>query len=283
MMPYLDIDEHLFGFFNVAALKEAGKDLAAQHNSAIPFPHSVIDDFLPPAALEACLADFPGQRDPDSRSFDRDQERLKTSFNPDYLSPQVRSLFYSFNSRPFLQFLENLTGIEGLIPDPFYIGGGFHQIEQGGHLSVHADFNHHKLMNLERRINVLIYLNKGWKDEYGGQLELWDEDMRGCVKSVVPLFNRCVVFNTTSTSFHGNPQPITHPDCTPRRSIALYYYTATWDETRKQHTTHFVPRAHTTDRIDWRIRWQELSNDLFPPLLVRNARRVKRRLRRLRR
>ena len=78
------------------------------------------------------------------------------------------------------------------------MGGGFHQILQGGYLSVHADFNHHKPMNLERRINVLIYLNKNWCAEYGGQLELWTNDMARCVKSVVPTFNRCVIFNTTS-------------------------------------------------------------------------------------
>lgn len=124
-------------------------------------------------------------------SFDRPQERLKSSFNPDYLESPLRSLFYSFNSKPFIRFLENLTGIKGLIPEPYFMGAGFHEIKNGGHLSVHADFNHHKPMDLERRINVLIYLDKDWKEEYGGQLELWDDDMKSCQQSVVSLFNRC--------------------------------------------------------------------------------------------
>ena len=109
-------------------------------------------------------------------TFQSPQERLKTQFNPDGFGPRMRTLFYSFNSKPFISVLENITGIKGLIPDPYFLGGGFHEICQGGHLSVHADFNHHKLMDLERRINVLIYLNKGWQEAWGGQLELWDRE-----------------------------------------------------------------------------------------------------------
>jgi Rps23 Pro-64 3,4-dihydroxylase Tpa1-like proline 4-hydroxylase len=174
--------------------------------SAQPFPHIAIDDFLPPALLEPCLADFPTRTDAD-HSYDRDQERLKRSYSPDVLRSQTRQLFYAFNSRPFIQVMENISGIKGLIPDPYFLGGGLHEIAEGGHLSMHADFNHHIHMNLERRINVLIYLNKGWTDEYGGQLELWDDNMTRCVQSYVPLFNRCVVFNTASTSNHGIRSP----------------------------------------------------------------------------
>ncbi len=153
-------------------------------------------------------------------AFDRAQERLKFSYNPDSLTTRLRTFFYSLNSRPFVRFLENLTGITGLIPDPYCMGGGFHEIRQGGYLSVHADFNHHKKMNLEQRINVLIYLNKGWREEFGGQIELWSNDMVRCERSYVPLFNRCVIFNTSSQSNHGNPHPVNHPEGISRRSVA---------------------------------------------------------------
>ncbi len=277
-MAYLEIKEKEFGFFDVDALKDKGLELAEKHNSAKPFPHTVIDDFLPKKVLDRCLDDFPKDVDPDGASFDRAQERLKSSFNPDYLSPHLRSLFYSFGSRPFLNFLENLTEIKGLIPDPYFTGGGFHKIGQGGHLSVHADFNYHKKLNLERRVNILIYLNKDWSPEYGGQIELWDEDLKNCVVSKTPQFNRCVIFNTTSTSMHGNPQTINHPDNIPRRSIALYYYTATWDGTRRKHSTQFRARQNTTDKFDWKVRRNELLDDLLPPILVRNLRRVTRKI-----
>jgi len=256
--------------------REKGQDLCGTYNSAKPYPHIVIDDFLPAAVLDTCLAQFPEDTARAEASFNRAQERLKTSFNPDTLSPFVRHLFYSFNSKPFVRVLENITGINGLIPDPYFLGAGFHQILQGGHLSVHADFNHHKPMNLERRINVLIYLNKDWRAEYGGQLELWTKDMARRAKSVVPTFNRCVIFNTTSSnSNHGNPQPINHPEGIPRRSIALYYYTSTWSAEKRDHTTQFQARPGSADRVDWRVKAVETLHDVTPPILLRTIRQLK--------
>lgn len=279
-MSYIEITDPSFGFFDATALKEKGVDLHDQYVNADPFPHIVIDDFISPDVLNACLEFFPDAPDPDSQTFDRDQERYKTSFNPDFLPGQLRSFFYALNSQPFIAFLENMTGVKGLIPDPYYLGGGFHETRQGGHLSVHADFNLHAKLRLERRLNLLIYLNKGWEEDYGGALELWDVEMKSCVRRVVPEFNRCVVFSTNATSFHGHPAPINHPQNKPRRSIALYYYTATWDGTAREFTTQFKKRPDSEDKIDWRVKRDELVNDLFPPVLVRNFRRVSRRLNR---
>lgn len=257
--------------------RDKGTELQERYGAAKPFPHIVIDDFLPPALLDKVLAEFPSRTNAEAE-FDRDQERYKAQFSPDRLAPDLRNMFYAFNSLPFIRVLENITGIRGMVPDPYFAGAGFHEIGQGGHLSVHADFNHHKPLNLERRINVLIYLNKDWRDEYGGQLELWDTAMTKCEASILPLFNRCVIFNTTSNSFHGNPHPICHPHKVPRRSIALYYYTATWDQFRREHTTQFRARPGSNDKIDWHVKVAELSDDLLPPIVVRNFRRVKNRV-----
>lgn len=258
--------------------RDKGRELHEKFQSGDPYPHIVIDDFLPPSILEACLREFPEGSDKAEQKFDRAQERLKESFNPDTLEPTVRTLFYSFNSRPFVRLVENITGIKGLIADPYFAGAGFHRVSQGGHLSIHADFNHHKPMNLERRVNVLIYLNKDWRAEYGGSFELWDNQMTKCAHSIVPSFNRGVIFNTTLESMHGNPQPINHPQGMPRRSIALYYYTATWDETMRDATTQFRVRPGTNDRVDWRIKIAEVATELTPPFMTRNLRRLKNRL-----
>jgi hypothetical protein len=276
-MIFLNEMDEAHGFVPASVAREKGRDLTERYNAGQPFPHIVIDDFLPGALLEKCLAEFP-KREEAENEFDRDQERFKAQFNPDILSPAVRGMFYAFNSRPFIRVLENITGIKGLIPDPYFAGGGFHQISQGGHLSVHADFNHHKPLNLERRINVLIYLNRDWKDEFGGQLELWDDGMKNCMVSILPLFNRCVIFNTTSNSNHGNPKPIDHPDRIPRRSIALYYYTASWNGEKRGHTTQFRARAASSDKVDWQVKTTEIAEDFVPPFVLRNFRRVKRRI-----
>ena len=261
---------------NRTEARDLGSDLAEQYAAGDPFPHIVIDNFLPEEVVRLCLTEFDGNSQAEGREYDREQERFKKEYRPDETSQQIRHLFYTFNSLPFIRVLENISGIKGLIPDPYFRGGGFHEISNGGHLSVHADFNHHLSMNLERRINLLIYLNEGWEDEFGGQLELWANDMSECITSVVPLFNRAVMFNTTSFSNHGNPNPVNHPNGQTRKSIALYYYTATWDDSKRSHTTQFRARAGTADQTDWRVRRRELYQDLIPPILRRGITKLRR-------
>lgn len=267
------------GLVDAEAARNKGRDLAEVYNDAEPYPHIVIEDFLPRPVIDLCLREFVVEGQEGHVSYNRSQERLKREYKPDLMSIGPRNLFYSFNSRPFISLLENITGIKGLIPDPYYLGAGFHEIQNGDHLSVHADFNHHKPLGLERRINVLIYLNESWEIRYGGQLELWDESMSTCLKSIVPVMNRCVIFNTTSKSNHGNPHPVNHPKGQTRKSIALYYYTSTWNVDMREHSTQFRVRPKTDDKFDWRIKAQEFALDIAPPLFLRTARSVVRKLR----
>jgi hypothetical protein len=274
-MPYLQEMDPGTGCLPAAFDRKKGTELHDAYENASPFPHIVIEDFLPPEILQRCLEEFPKNISEYGVSFDRNQERFKSQYNPDELSDWTRNLFYAFNSRPFIQLLQNITGIKGLIPDPYFLGAGFHEIGQGGHLSVHADFNHHKPMNLERRINVLIYLNKDWKESFGGSLELWNDGMKSCIHKLEPLFNRCVIFNTTSESWHGNPDPINHPDGITRKSIALYYYTSTWSDLKRNHTTQFQVRPGSKDKTDWRVTLRETVADVLPPIVYRQLRKTK--------
>lgn len=267
------------GFIDAETVQEKGRELSDNYNRAEPFPHIVIDEFLPRPIIDMCLAEFDRARHDKQTLYNAAQERFKREFKPDELSDGPRRLFYAFNSRPFIQIIENITGINGLIPDPYYLGGGFHEIHTGGHLSIHADFNHHQMMHLERRINVLIYLNDDWSDQFGGQLELWDKEMKRCHWSILPLANRCVIFNTTSESNHGNPNAVNHPDGRSRKSIALYYYTATWAPDKRDHNTLFRARPGTADAGNRVIsKMIELTRDLAPPLLWRTAAKMRRAL-----
>jgi hypothetical protein len=190
---------------------------------AQPFPHAVFDDFLPEEVVDQVLAEFP-RPDQDWFAFESPLERKLASRDDSIMGPATRGLLWAFNSPPFVDFLERLTGIDALVPDPHFDGGGLHQIMPGGHLKVHADFNRHPRTHLERRLNVLLYLNRDWKDEYGGALELWNRDMSCAEQRVLPYFNRVVVFSTTSTSYHGHPDPLNCPEGETRKSMALYYY-----------------------------------------------------------
>lgn len=212
-------------FFKSDELRRIAVNYKQNYTAAEPFPHAVIDDFLPHATAEALRLSFP---DPGAISWkDKTHEHSKklASNKEEDMPPAIRQFLLQCNSSTFLSFLEDLTGIAPLIPDPHYEGGGMHQIEPGGYLGVHADFNHHHIYNLDRRLNMLLYLNKDWKEEYGGHLELWDRSMKTRVKKVLPIFNRCVIFTTSDFSYHGHPIPLTCPPGETRKSLALYYYT----------------------------------------------------------
>jgi Rps23 Pro-64 3,4-dihydroxylase Tpa1-like proline 4-hydroxylase len=271
---------HMTSVAGYRALDEAecrslGKSLADQYRNARPFPHIVIDDFLESELLRNVLKDFPSSEG--KQFFDREQERLKFQYQPaEVPSGLVRNLFAELNSRAFIGFLQELTGIEGLIPDPYFEGGGLHETKRGGHLGVHADFNVHEKLKLERRLNLLVYLNEDWDETYGGQLELWNKDMSDCAVKVRPLFGRAVIFNTALDSFHGHPDPLNCPPERSRRSIATYYYTAAEEglPSLPKRTTNFRPRPGSDDKRDWQVRRHHFVNDWIPPKLQRLAHRL---------
>lgn len=116
-----------------------------------------------------------------------------------------------FNSAPFSRFLEKGTGIDNMIADPSMRGGGFHQTPRGGLLKLLTDFNRPDANFLDRRINFIFYMNKDWKERYGGSLELWDREVTCCSAKILPIFNRLAIFSPTSNTFHGHPDPLTFP------------------------------------------------------------------------
>ena len=213
------------------------------YSRADPFPHAVIDGLFDDADLERVLRDFPRPEQMQWARFDNPRERKLGYFHESSaISDDLRAFLDAMNGFETLLFLEGLTGIEGLIPDPYFGGGGIHQIEPGGFLKVHVDFNVHPKLKLDRRLNMLIYLNRDWREEYGGHLELWDRDLRECQQRVLPVFNRTVIFSTTDQSFHGHPRPLTSPPGLTRKSVSLYYYTAGRPEQERSaaHDTIFV-------------------------------------------
>lgn len=202
--------------------------LAEQHApgfaTAAPFPHAVIDGFLEPSLADELARGFP---EPTAEGWDHYADSGRTEklamVDESRIPDLHRQVLWALNSGPVVRFLERVTGIHGLLPDPHLVGGGLHRIEAGGFLDVHADFNRHAVLRLDRRLNLLLYLNPGWDDAWGGALELWDAE--GCVQRISPVHNRCVVFATTDDALHGHPAPLACPPDRARCSMALYYYT----------------------------------------------------------
>ncbi|MFA5882552.1 MAG: 2OG-Fe(II) oxygenase [Acidimicrobiia bacterium] len=212
-------------YLDPAALRRIADENHERYATAQPFPHAYFDGLLPDDALDLALAAFPDPDCPVWKEYENYHEVKLETQGEERLPPEISLLLYQFNSAPFLQFLEHLSGIEGLIPDPYFSGGGLHQIVRGGKLGVHADFSRHTTLPLHRRINVIIFLNRDWKEEYGGHLELWNRDATQCCERILPVFNRTAIFSTTDWSYHGHPEPLECPEGMTRKSIALYYFT----------------------------------------------------------
>jgi hypothetical protein len=232
-----------FGF-DPAALTTRVDALHEEFRSAQPFQHVVFDGLVPDDVLTAVVAEAPVPGEGSWQENEGLQERKFTLKDERAMGPVSRHLVRELNSKVFLDFLSDVTGIAGLIPDPHLYGGGLHQIGRGGMLKVHADFNVHPTTRLDRRLNLLLYLNRDWDDAYGGHLELWNREMTRCERRVSPLWGRCVVFATTDFSYHGHPDPLTCPDDMLRRSIAMYYYSngRPASERSKGHSTLFRSR-----------------------------------------
>ena len=199
---------------------------AAQYATAAPFPHIVIDDVLTGDAFAGCVREFPPTRDPFWKGYLHVNETKYANTQPDTWGDSLTAVAKEFVSPRFVTWLEQLTGIPALLPDWTMDGGGLHQTLRGGHLNIHADFStHHVHENWARRVNILLYLNDEWRDEWGGHLELWDKDMSSVQGRVSPKGNRMLVFTTSEDSYHGHPDPLVCPEDVARRSMALYYFT----------------------------------------------------------
>ncbi|MDX1641479.1 MAG: 2OG-Fe(II) oxygenase [Balneolaceae bacterium] len=261
-------------------LREVAEKHAGEYQSADPFPNIYFKNFFDADYLDSVLAEFPDLSQKESITYKNKKEIKFAGKGERFFGPKTKELMHFLNSEPFLNFLQILTGIEEpLIADPYFSGGGQHEIKRGGLLKVHADFNKHPILELDRRINVLIYLNKNWKEEYGGHFELWDEEMKECKKKILPEFNTMAIFSTTSTSYHGHPDPLQCPEDMSRKSLALYYYSNgrpahEIDDDNESHSTLFQERkGNAGDKEAFqdkkKIKVKRLIKDFIPPIIIK--------------
>lgn len=234
-------------------MAQRGADLAAAYRAGKPYPHLVCRDLFAKDLLEAvreeCEAVKADAEITDTISTNNRQQIKNETSDVDLLGGTTRHLLGQLNSAAFCDFLENLTGIHGLISDPHYHLAGLHETPRGGHGSIHSDFAYYARLDLYHRLNVLIYLNADWPESYGGQLELWSADHKKAETVIQPTFGTVVIFETGPKTYHGLPTPIGGPPGTVRRSIATYYYTAQspWSARRG------LRGAVRTPGDDWRV------------------------------
>jgi hypothetical protein len=235
---------------NAEVLKDRAR-YATRFRSADPFPHLAIDQFFAPTFCERLITEFP--------PFDRGNY-LNESGLPGGKSTveDIRSLggAYAladdlFQSADFSSLMSELTGIPDLLYDQMYVGGGTHENRPGQELDPHVDFNYHPHQGWHRRLNLIVYLNPEWNEDWGGSIEFHEDPWRPAeqnrIRRVVPLANRAILFETSERSWHGFEvicQPRDHRPIS-RKSLAIYMYTKDRPpaETAPAHATVYVERS----------------------------------------
>lgn len=246
--------------------------------SAPEFPHFCLDNFLKMEFAEEVYKSFPKYSDSQiiGRQFEAVNEKRKVQITDSKLfPPPIKKLNDLLAHEEFVEMLSYVFDIESLEPDPELVGGGIHQTDSGGRLDVHVDFNFIQDRRLHRRLNLLLYFNKNWQEEYGGYLDLWDKKVKRRVGYFEPRFNRLCGFVTSNISFHG-VTPLHCPEGVVRQSFATYYYTVEspkgWDG--KAHSTIFKPRPNELLRGYISMPLEALSRRLseFPRIVKRKIR-----------
>jgi hypothetical protein len=198
--------------------------LTTRVQAAAPFPHLTVDAWFNPALLELVLEEFESEGAPAFKAVTGRHESTQRAIPGSNMGPASQLYFGIVNSGWFVRILSQLTGVEDLLVDTQLYGGGLHETRPGGRFGVHRDFDRHLRTGLTNEMVLITYLNKDWKPEWGGALELWDKTATQRVAAVEPEFGRTILMCHGQNSFHGHPHPLQPPEGVKRRSLASYYY-----------------------------------------------------------
>jgi hypothetical protein len=241
--------------------------LRNEYQNAQPYPHLVLSNLFSPSVLDGVLQEMP---DWNSKVMVQQREdylmksNLRSALD---MGDRTFDFVSAIHSAAFLYLISQITGIEALLPDPYMTGAGLTIVPEGGRFDVHADRNTDHYCGLKRRLVMLLYLNKDWRPELGGQLELWDTAATACQKTIEPDFNRVVLFEINDVNFHA-VRPVTKGSGRVRRSLTVYYHTVDADVVL--HNSIFAPTYLQKKEPFLR----RATRDVLPPLLYRAARRV---------
>jgi 2OG-Fe(II) oxygenase superfamily len=254
IMSYLEDTIHL---------SDTLESLSLAYQTAQPFPHVVLDNMFSNERLNQLVDEMSALNR--EKWVRHEEERLvksnlRSAVDLGETGWQFTALLHSAK---FLYFISEITGIWSLLPDPYLGGGGYHVVPQGGKFDVHADRNTDHATGLTRRLAMLIYLNHGWNEAFGGQLELWNADATRCEKVVEPIFNRTLIFEVGDQNFHG-VRPVTCPAGFARKSFAVYYHTV-GSSSLVPHNSIYAPVFYGPSESKLR----RAVKSVAPPILLR--------------
>ena len=195
--------------------------------SGDPFPFLVLDNFIESDLADKLASEFPNSAD--KRLFEYNNAlEVKRALNDWNAYPVNTYAFFQYlNSPEVVNTLSDLVGLQ-LYPDHGLHGGGWHMHGSGGKLNPHLDYSIHPKLGLQRKLNLIIYLPKGWNPDWGGHLGFWSHNEesnspKDLIQETAVMFNRAVLFDTTCNSWHGITKEVNAPNGQTRNSLAIYY------------------------------------------------------------
>lgn len=203
--------------------------LTAAKIESKPFLHLEIDNFFPTEVANKLYEEFPSFNDEVWFNYKNKIEDKKVLSDWRKFPKETYQAFSFLNSNLVLDTLSNKIGCS-LYADQGLHGGGWHIHANGGKLNPHLDYSIHPMLKLQRKLNLIVYLCKDWKEEYGGHFGLYEQGSQknraGELFKEIPMgFNKAVIFDTTQNSWHGLSREVHCPESQYRKSIATYYLT----------------------------------------------------------
>lgn len=249
------------------------EELRGAYQNASPFRHVVIDGLFDPGLLDPLSAEMTGIARGQWMVVENEgSERFLRMRSVVQLRDSGMQLLSLVHSASFLYMLSEITGIWQLLPDPYLQGSGYAAMRPGDFFNVHSDRSVAYETGLTRRLAMIIFLNKSWKPEYNGQLELWNPEATKCEASIEPIFNRTIIFEVAHPNYHGVPAPIACPPDRSRQSFMFYFHTVGIDGKFdiKPHSSIFAPQFHTANRLTLRT----MAREVTPPVVRKAVRKI---------
>ena len=171
-----------------------------------PFPHAVIDNFLPLDQFKLITNSIASIQNRNiQKSFSTELESNKKLHFHYESDKQLMLPINILSSDKAINLIGNLFKVNNLTSlKEFDSYGGyspFHEMNDNGYLGSHVDHSH---KNEKIHIaNAIYYCSNNWKNEWGGETLLFNKSGLKIRKKIICKPNRLVLFVNSSYSFHG--------------------------------------------------------------------------------